>query len=116
MEPIRGAPPRPTKRPKPPPKPPTHPQARALYDYEASDTDEISLVAGQKLSILKEGNIELSGLKQCLRIIYIILHSIVFKWYLLLIFKPFLDESGWWTGKLPNGAEGFFPGAYVQKL
>ena len=63
-EPVREAPKRPKQRPKPPPKPPTHPQAKALYDYQASDTDEISLVAGQKLSILKEGNIELSKLKR----------------------------------------------------
>ena len=28
----------------------------------------------------------------------------------------FSDESGWWTGRLPNGQEGFFPGAYVRKI
>jgi len=25
------------------------------------------------------------------------------------------DESGWWTGKV-GGKEGFFPGAYVEKV
>jgi hypothetical protein len=32
------------------------------------------------------------------------------------MFKYVSDDSGWWTGKLPNGKEGFFPGAYVRKL
>jgi len=26
------------------------------------------------------------------------------------------DDSGWWTGKLENGKQGFFPGTYVKKL
>lgn len=76
----RDVPQRPAPKPKARPKPQTYPQAEALYDYQASDTDEISLSAGEKLFVLKE------------------------------------DESGWWTGRLPNGQEGFFPGAYVRKI
>ena len=49
-----AAPQRPAPR-KAAPKPPSLPQAEALYDYQASDTDEISLIKGQKLFILKEG-------------------------------------------------------------
>jgi len=75
-----AAPQRPAPKRQRPPKPKSYPQAEALYDYQASDTDEISLSAGEKLSVLKE------------------------------------DESGWWTGRLPNGQEGFFPGAYVRKI
>jgi len=75
-----AAPQRPVAKRQRPPKPQSYPQAEALYDYQASDTDEISLSAGEKLFVLKE------------------------------------DESGWWTGRLPNGQEGFFPGAYVRKI
>ena len=34
----------------------------------------------------------------------------------IIIFDFILDESGWWTGRLSDGKEGFFPGAYVRKL
>ena len=52
---LAAAPQRPVAKRKVPPKPQTHPQAEALYDYQASDTDEISLNAGEKLSVIREG-------------------------------------------------------------
>ena len=52
---LASAPQRPVPKRKVPPKPQSYPQAEALYDYQASDTDEISLSAGEKLSVLKEG-------------------------------------------------------------
>ena len=55
---------RPRQKPRPPPKPQVLPQVEALYDYQASDTDEISLTAGQKLFLLKEGNNALSKLNR----------------------------------------------------
>eukprot|EP00041_Stephanoeca_diplocostata_P026295 m.705816 g.705816 ORF g.705816 m.705816 type:complete len:1074 (+) comp22930_c0_seq1:209-3430(+) len=54
--PRRAAPPPPGKgRKKPPPKPkPKLPRAKALYDYEAQDADELALTAGDIISITKK--------------------------------------------------------------
>ena len=96
----------------PPKQPKTYPQAEALYDYTASDTDEISLNAGEKLSVLKEGKFNILPNITTIR-------EFLFDQDLLkkIIISDFiLDESGWWTGRLSNGKEGFFPGAYVRKL
>ena len=57
---LVAAPERPVAK-RAPPKPQALPQAEALYDYQASDTDEISLSAGQKLSVLKEGDIYITN-------------------------------------------------------
>lgn len=44
-------------RPKPAPKPkPQVPQCKALYAYDAQDTDELSFNADDVIDILKEGN------------------------------------------------------------
>eukprot|EP00047_Mylnosiga_fluctuans_P003550 m.229694 g.229694 ORF g.229694 m.229694 type:complete len:1076 (-) comp11945_c0_seq1:83-3310(-) len=49
-----AAPPPPQPR-KPPPKPkPKLPQARALYDYDAQDADELGLKAGDMVSVVKK--------------------------------------------------------------
>lgn len=43
-------------RPKPQPKPkPQVPQCRALYAYDAQDTDELSFNANDVIDIIKEG-------------------------------------------------------------
>ena len=56
---LVAAPERPVPKRAPPKQPKTYPQAEALYDYTASDTDEISLHAGEKLSVLKEGKFDI---------------------------------------------------------
>lgn len=40
-----------------------HPKAtvRALYDYQAQDTDEISLVEGEIVELIREGMSQVSG-------------------------------------------------------
>lgn len=44
-------------RPKPAPKPkPQVPQCKALYAYDAQDTDELSFNADDVIDIIKEGN------------------------------------------------------------
>ena len=53
---LVAAPERPVPK-RAPPRPKSYPQAEALYDYTASDTDEISLSAGEKLFVLKEGKL-----------------------------------------------------------
>lgn len=51
MKPLPGA-----DRPKPAPKPkPRSPQCRALYAYDAQDTDELSFNADDVIEILTEG-------------------------------------------------------------
>lgn len=51
MKPLPGA-----GRPKPAPKPkPRAPQCRALYAYDAQDTDELSFNADDVIEILSEG-------------------------------------------------------------
>ena len=97
----------------PPKQPKTYPQAEALYDYTASDTDEISLNAGEKLSVLKEGEFDISPNITTIRALSFF-SRIYYK--TIIIFDFILDESGWWTGRLSNGKEGFFPGAYVRKI
>ena len=57
---LVAAPERPVPK-RAPPRPKSYPQAEALYDYTASDTDEISLSAGEKLFVLKEGKFTLSA-------------------------------------------------------
>ena len=96
----------------PPKQPKTYPQAEALYDYTASDTDEISLNAGEKLSVLKEGKFNISPNITNIRALFF--SRIYYK--TIIIFDFILDESGWWTGRLSDGKERFFPGAYVRKL
>lgn len=52
VKPLPGA-----GRPKPAPKPkPRSPQCRALYAYDAQDTDELSFNAEDVIEILSEGN------------------------------------------------------------
>ena len=55
---LVAAPERPVPK-RAPPRPKSYPQAEALYDYTASDTDEISLSAGEKLFVLKEGKVNI---------------------------------------------------------
>ena len=70
------------------------PQCKALYDYQAADTDELSLRAGDVVELLSKG--EASNR--------------------LIANDPFpADASGWWCGRL-NGQEGLFPGNYVQEI
>ena len=70
---------------------------KVLYDYEAQDLDELTIKEGELIDLVKEGR----------------------NLHLLNIFHPLIlfssDESGWWTGKV-GGKEGFFPGAYVEKV
>ena len=70
---------------------------KVLYDYEAQDLDELTIKEGELIDLVKEGR-NLHLLKD-------------------LKFTPrsSSDESGWWTGKV-GGKEGFFPGAYVEKV
>jgi len=43
-------------RPKPPAKPkPTLPQCKAIYSYEAQDTDELSFAVNDMLTVIKQG-------------------------------------------------------------
>lgn len=99
MKPLPGA-----GRPKPAPKPkPRSPQCRALYAYDAQDTDELSFNAEDVIEILSEGNT-----------------TAVLVWTLLEpTHQPVLlvpaDPSGWWFGRL-RGREGMFPGNYVEKI
>lgn len=49
-------------RPKPAPKPkPRTPQCKALYAYDAQDTDELSFQADDIIDIVTEGNISCHG-------------------------------------------------------
>ena len=68
-------------------------RVKVLYDYEAQDLDELTIKEGDLIDLVKEG-------------------------LALCPLTPILsssDESGWWTGKV-GGKEGFFPGAYVEKV
>ena len=109
---LVAAPERPVPK-RAPPRPKSYPQAEALYDYTASDTDEISLHAGEKLSVLKEGKFDIIS-----KYHYHQNHTYPSRIFcqVSIIFDIILDESGWWTGRLSNGKEGFFPGAYVRKI
>ena len=72
---------------------------RALYDYTAQDMDEISLIEGEVLELVKEGEKEWHPRKRAGNDIFFL----------------FSDDSGWWSGKTTGGLEGFFPGSYVEK-
>ena len=52
---LAVAPQRPFPKHQKPAKPQSYPQAEALCNYQASDIDEISLSAGENLSIIEEG-------------------------------------------------------------
>ena len=53
---------RPVPAPKPSVKPqPRRPRVKAIHDYTAADTDEISIAQGEILELVKEG--QLKGLK-----------------------------------------------------
>ena len=99
-------------------KPKPFTRAEVLYDYQASDSDEISLSAGEKLSILKEGMNFSANFYTYNQNRYYFSGNYYFmdKQIILIALNQFSDESGWWTGRLPNGQEGFFPGAYVRKI
>lgn len=75
---------------------------KALYDYTAADSDEISIAQGEVLELVKEGQFN-----SCTKI------SASATTFSLCVFP---DESGWWTGKKTDGSQGFIPGAYVEKL
>ena len=70
---------------------------QAMYPYTAQDTDEISLNQDDIIEIIKEGPLSSSIL-------------------LFFISILFVDSSGWWTGRLPDGREGLFPGNYIEKI
>ncbi|NXI95068.1 MYO1E protein, partial [Psophia crepitans] len=81
-------------RPKPQPKPkPQVPQCRALYAYDAQDTDELSFNANDVIDIIKEGKFT---------------EPHYFAFFVI-------DPSGWWTGRL-RGKQGLFPNNYVTKI
>ena len=76
---------------------PLHCRVKVLYDYEAQDLDELTIKEGELVELVKEG-FQFLGT------------------FFSPATPPFLsDESGWWTGKV-GGKEGFFPGAYVEKV
>jgi hypothetical protein len=52
-----GGRPKPSMRAQAPPKP----KVRALYDYTAQDNDEISLVEGEILELIREGYFLING-------------------------------------------------------
>eukprot|EP01135_Chromosphaera_perkinsii_P001858 Nk52_evm7s212 gene=Nk52_evmTU7s212 len=53
----RAAPPPPASRSRPPPRPkPAVPQCRALYDYDAQDTDELTIRAGDIITLVNKDN------------------------------------------------------------
>lgn len=98
MKPLPGA-----GRPKPAPKPkPRSPQCRALYAYDAQDTDELSFNAEDVIEILSEGTTA--------ELVWSCGNPLTH--VLLLILA---DPSGWWFGRL-RGREGMFPGNYVEKI
>lgn len=70
------------------------PQCKALYDYQAADTDELSLHAGDVIELLSKGK--------------------ALDKFVTSNASP-ADASGWWCGRL-NGQEGLFPGNYVQEI
>ena len=75
---------------------------KALYDYTAADTDEISIAQDEVLELVKEGQFKN--------------YTVGSACATAMCYFVFLDESGWWTGKKTDGSQGFFPGAYVKKL
>ena len=81
---LVAAPERPVPK-RAPPRPKSYPQAEALYDYTASDTDEISLNAGEKLSVLKEGKFNISPNITTIRALILISSGFVIKQLLYLI-------------------------------
>lgn len=95
MKPLPGA-----GRPKPAPKPkPRSPQCRALYAYDAQDTDELSFNAEDVIEILSEGRTT----------------EVVWSCGKPTNTCVLADPSGWWFGRL-RGREGMFPGNYVEKI
>lgn len=97
-------------RPKPAPKPkPQVPQCKALYAYDAQDTDELSFNADDVIDIIKEGE---CGCK-----------VVIYRACCYFLVKPGIpssrvcrtDASGWWTGRL-RGKQGLFPNNYVTKI
>lgn len=98
-------------RPKPAPKPkPRTPQCKALYTYDAQDTDELSFQADDVIEIVTEGN---NVETFCIFLLFVIWYNMI---YTILYFCALsLDASGWWFGRL-RGKEGMFPGNYVEKL
>ena len=58
---LRTRPP-PKARKKPPPAPkPNLPMCKAIYDYEATDTDELTFRDGEVIEIIKEGSLPGEG-------------------------------------------------------
>ena len=94
---------------------------KVLYDYEAQDLDELTIKEGELIDLVKEGlstRDDRTTQMICISDIYLYIcqptntKDIAGQSLLLLSSS---DESGWWTGKV-GGKEGFFPGAYVEKV
>lgn len=70
-------------------------KVRAIYDYNATDDNELSFKANEIVTVLIKGK-------------YLLINS--------KIINIFLDGSGWWQGKLANGNVGMFPSNFVENI
>ncbi|VDM79798.1 unnamed protein product [Strongylus vulgaris] len=91
---LRAAP-RPDK-PKIPTKPRLYPVVKALYDYDAQDTDELSFSVGDEIELMQKHTDELS-------------FSVGDEIELMQ-----KHDSGWWQGRLRDKVA-LFPANYVKE-
>lgn len=89
------------------------PQCKALYAYDAQDTDELSFNAEDIIDIVKEGK-KMS--EQHLELIFHTCRDVdSLELNTNVVMFADLDASGWWTGRL-RGKQGLFPNNYVTKI
>ena len=70
---------------------------RAIYDYDAQDTDELNIREGDVIELINKGMLLVSW------------------WSPSPLCGPPSDPSGWWKGRM-RGKEGLFPSNYVEDI